>query len=240
MKCEKPSLDINYDFRTDSGGKDPDFASPTLKKFHKLLWNKKLPNGEMLSLIDKLPNHYLLGITDSMEVSLSSDTLCNSYSKRKRMQPLLEPISSLMEQFKKDLYSIGGFILFPSKRINGFNTINQARGWIKTIDDRFDLTLECIRLYYRNRQSPLYPTLNRYRNFFSLFVDFEKYVKFFLLEDLVSKDFNQVRFFILHSKTFDGNALPKNTEDYFEFITNAQSFLQSRNQRILDWANKNI
>ncbi len=156
------------------------------------------------------------------------------------MQPLLEPISSLMEQFKKDLYSIGGFILFPSKRINGFNTINQARGWIKTIDDRFDLTLECIRLYYRNRQSPLYPTLNRYRNFFSLFVDFEKYVKFFLLEDLVSKDFNQVRFFILHSKTFDGNALPKNTEDYFEFITNAQSFLQSRNQRILDWANKNI
>jgi len=240
MGLEKLSLDITYDVRTDSDGKDPDFASPTLRKFHKILWNKKLPNGDILRLSSELPNHYLLGKTKTNEISLSSDTICNSYSKRKKMQPVLNPISSSVEQFRKDLYSVGGFLIFPSKRIDGLNTINQARGWIKTIDDRFDLTLECIRLFYLNLQSPLYPTLNRYRDFFSLFVDFENYVKFFLLEDLVSTDFNHVKFFIKQGTTFDGNALPKNMDDYFIFMTNAQSFLQSRNQRILDWANKNI
>jgi hypothetical protein len=43
--------------------------------------------------------------------------------------------------------------------------MNQARGVSKMIDDRFDLTLECIRRYYKNESSPLFETIKRYSDF---------------------------------------------------------------------------
>ena len=47
MKLE---FDIKYDVRNDSNGKDPDSASETLKAYHKMLWSKPLPNGQMMEL----------------------------------------------------------------------------------------------------------------------------------------------------------------------------------------------
>jgi hypothetical protein len=38
-------IDIAFDFRTDSDGKDPDTHSPTLRQYHKRLWSKALPRG---------------------------------------------------------------------------------------------------------------------------------------------------------------------------------------------------
>ena len=38
-------IDIEYDFRTDSNGGDVDKCSSTLRKYHKILWSKPLPNG---------------------------------------------------------------------------------------------------------------------------------------------------------------------------------------------------
>ena len=43
-------IDITFDFRSDSGGKDPDGYSPTLNAYHKALWSKQLPNGEVMGL----------------------------------------------------------------------------------------------------------------------------------------------------------------------------------------------
>ena len=59
-------IDTRFDFTTDSpgywdgfwernaglgaGGSDPDNASPTLQKYHKELWSKPLPNGEVMDL----------------------------------------------------------------------------------------------------------------------------------------------------------------------------------------------
>ena len=37
-------IDITFDFRSDSSGKDPDSYSPTLNAYHKTLWSKQLPN----------------------------------------------------------------------------------------------------------------------------------------------------------------------------------------------------
>jgi hypothetical protein len=51
--------------------------------------------------------------------------------------------------------TIGAYIIFPSNRRNNQMTINQARGVHPRIWDRFDLTLECIRLFYENKESPL-------------------------------------------------------------------------------------
>jgi hypothetical protein len=35
-------LDVGFDFRSDANGGDPDRKSPTLKKYHLMLWNKPL------------------------------------------------------------------------------------------------------------------------------------------------------------------------------------------------------
>ena len=43
-------IDITFDFRSDAKGKDPDAYSPTLNAYHKILWSKKLPNGEIMDL----------------------------------------------------------------------------------------------------------------------------------------------------------------------------------------------
>ena len=43
-------IDITFDFRSDSRGKDPDAYSPTLNAYHRALWSKKLPNGEVMEL----------------------------------------------------------------------------------------------------------------------------------------------------------------------------------------------
>ena len=43
-------IDIHFDVQTDSNGKDPDYASKTLKTYHQALWSKPLPNGQMMQL----------------------------------------------------------------------------------------------------------------------------------------------------------------------------------------------
>ena len=59
-------IDTTFDFTSDTphywdnfwqnceglgcGSADPDSKSPTLKNYHKLLWSKRLPNGEFLDL----------------------------------------------------------------------------------------------------------------------------------------------------------------------------------------------
>lgn len=42
-------IDITFDFRTDSNGENPDFASPTLRRNHHLLWSKPLSTLEYAS-----------------------------------------------------------------------------------------------------------------------------------------------------------------------------------------------
>jgi hypothetical protein len=42
--------DIDFDFRQDSKCGDPDTDSQKLYEAHKLLWNKKLPNGKIITL----------------------------------------------------------------------------------------------------------------------------------------------------------------------------------------------
>lgn len=108
-------------------------------------------------------------------------------------------------------YTIGGMMVFPSNKVNNLPALNGACGLTRSIADRMDLTLECFRLFYLGQESPLWVTLERYREFFALFGDFTGYVSFFLLQDLVAPDFSSVKF--LHSFTdFDGNAVPSEIE----------------------------
>src|SRR5690606_22452437 len=110
--------------------------------------------------------------------------------------------------------TIGGHIIFPAHRKSG-HTINQARGISGTICDRFDLTLECIRRFYQDEESPLSKTLTNYENFFDLFVDFSGYVTFFHLQDFIDQQERIV--FSLPFDNFKRPPLPQTAEEYKQY-----------------------
>ncbi|MCF7859974.1 MAG: hypothetical protein K9N07_11750, partial [Candidatus Cloacimonetes bacterium] len=56
---EKSIINTNFNFYSDARGGDPDSTSPTLRKYHKLLWSKPLPNGKIFSLSDRQKGVYL-------------------------------------------------------------------------------------------------------------------------------------------------------------------------------------
>ena len=107
------------------------------------------------------------------------------------------------------------------------------RGLSAKIKDRFDLTLESIRLYYSNQSSPLSGTFERYSDFFELFVDFKGYVEFFLLQDLVAEDFASVRFHLPFT-SFDNSPLPNDAGEYLEYKNNTIRFIKARNLRLME------
>lgn len=44
-------IDVTFDFRDDvPAGKDPDLYSSTLHEYHRTLWSKQLPSGQMFTL----------------------------------------------------------------------------------------------------------------------------------------------------------------------------------------------
>lgn len=229
-----PAIDITFDFRRDTPpGKDPDAFSPTLKNYHKLLWSKPLPCGITFSLSDLKHGAYLHHQSEAGEFYLSSDSAIHTFSNLPEMANIIKTINQEeMENFKALGYTIGGMLIFPSKRINGKATINGARGMHPRIKDRIDLTLECIRRHYENLNSPLSNVLNRYSNFFSLFKNFSGYLEFFLLQDLVSEDFQSVKFF-LPFDDFKTSALPVNPHAYRSYKCLATDFVNKRNQRII-------
>ena len=229
-------IDFNFDVRTDANGKDPDIYSNTLKKYHKFLWSKELPNGQLLDLEEIPP--YLAFRFNMQTINFSSDSIANSYGNTKRINHLINEIDrSEIEEFIDKNSTIGAYIIFPSKRENGQMTINGARGFNNRIADRFDLTLECIRRKYLGLDNPLSETLNSATNhfFFSMFKDFRGYVDFFHLQDLASDDYQKVKFFIESGSDLSGNAVPRTAIEYREYKSNSMAFVDARAARMKDW-----
>ena len=67
---ELRDIDIHFDVRTDSYGKDPDSGSPTLKAYHQLLWSKPLPNGQMIFISAVTQSLLVFGMHDTSIVTL--------------------------------------------------------------------------------------------------------------------------------------------------------------------------
>lgn len=227
-------IDINFDFRSDTPlGKDPDSHSPTLRSFHKLLWSKPLPSGALFNLDDTKSGIYLHHQSELGEFFLSSDTATHTFSRWASMAHIINQVNSAeIEIFRKLAYTIGSMIIFPGNRIEGKSTINGARGFHPLIKDRIDLTLECIRRYYKGEESPLSDSLARYKDFFALFQNFQGYVEFFLLQDLVSKDCSSIQF-LLPFDNFRTPAVPKTLDGYLSYKDLTIKYIHARNQRIL-------
>ena len=231
-------IDNTFDFRRDvKPNADPDKESKKLLSYHKYLWSKKLPNGQMFELSDTEPDNYLFHKSKLGKFSMSSDGIGVSFINRKDMSKIINQISEKRkEEILSIVYSLGGFIIFPSNKImiNGKKrlTINGERGWNRRIVDRFDLTLECIRRYYLNIDNPLQQTLQRYEKFFQLFQNFRGYVEFFLLQDLVKSKFTEIKFFLNFDAKFPSRPLPKSLEEYNQYINNNLDFIIKRRNRM--------
>lgn len=224
-------IDVAFDFRRDTPeGKDPDVHSKTLRRYHRLLWSKPLPSGAPFGLSDSIRGHYLHHRSTAGEFSLSSDTVIPTFRWHKLVQTQIA--APELEEFRATVYTMGGMMVFPAKRIDGKWTINQARGCTRQIGDRFDLTLECVRRYYNGDESPLSQVLTRYASFFEIFGGFRGYVEFFLLHDLVSGDFSTVKMFAPF-QDFRTPAIPKDVDAYRAYKSSACQFIHKRNQRIL-------
>lgn len=165
-------IDTTFDFRTDAAGKDPDTYSPTLCRYHQLLWSKPLPSGVVFELVPtSRPPYYFSHISRTGEFVLSSDAFIPAYTRYGVPKTVLEQFSAgEHDHFNAIGYTIGGLILWPANPIDRKWTINQARGCLRSsIGDRMDLTLESIRRHYRAASSPLADVLARYRHFFAAF-----------------------------------------------------------------------
>lgn len=224
-------IDTTFNMFSDTPkGCDPDQKSPTLRRYHRLLWSRQLPSGFIFQLDEDLCHSSPLG-----QFSLSSDAITHSYKSHRRTAHI---IAQLEREEKDALFSSGStiasYIVFPSKRVNGKATINGARGMNAKIGDRFDLTLECIRRHYRNETSPLSEALGRYADFFQLFVSFEGYVDFFLLGDLVDAS-GSVKFY-LPFDDFRNSPFPNNLNEYREYWRGVLKFIEKRNQRIEEFS----
>lgn len=229
-------IDTTFNVYSDAQGGDPDSKSPTLRKYHKIIWSKPLPNGVFFELCTNKSGFYLYHISVLGEFSLGSDAIWHTYKNHIRKQWLTKQIPNEVDDFLNNGARIGAYTVFPNKKLDGKNTINQARGINRLIDDRFDLTLECIRLFYLKQESPLYDTLLRYKSFFELFESFTGYIKFFLLDDLVDENEN-VRFYL----PFDNFKTKPTFADKYEYLVYKKgvlNFIEARNKRINNYVNK--
>jgi hypothetical protein len=233
-------FDTTFDFRKDATGPDPDSSSRMLREYHQRLWSKPLPSGDPFELeitfVDKR-GYFLHHLSSRGEFYLTSDSAMQTWSRPRKwpeMQPLIAQIPEKdKEDFLTVAHQIGGKVMFP---VASKPTINQARGMNSRIADRFDLTLECIRLHYLKEDNPLAEVLTRYEDFFDLFEDFNGYTDFFLLQDLVSEDALRVEF-LIEFKDFNESPLPT-AEEYQRYRENGISFVQSRNRRMSEYVDR--
>ncbi len=230
------NIDISFNVYTDANGGDPDSTSPTLRYYHKMLWSKKLPNGDPFELTDKKSGAYLYHYSGRGEFYLGSDAITHSYRNHKRKNWLTKQIQEDVIELFDTGSTIGAYTLFPNNRMDKQHTINQARGVNSYIDDRFDLTLECIRLFYAGQQSPLYDTFKRYKDFFELFETFKNYIDFFLLNDLVDEQ-ESIAFYLPFDQ-FKTRPIFTDIEEYLTYKKGVIEFIKARNKRIHNYANQ--
>ena len=221
-------IDVEYDVRNDSHGKDPDSFSNTLKEYHRLLWSKPLPNGDVMQLdINKNTlrwGDYWFGCD-----SITASFLHWRFPLKNYVEKTIPNFKEFKESYLHRTYTIGGSIIFPLQRWS----MNQARGCSLRICDRWDLTLECIRRFYDGEPTPLDKALEKSCDFFKLFVNFKGYVDFFLLQDCVDDDYHVK--FNLHTSLFETMPMPKSMEEYMSWINSQLDFVATRNKRIYQY-----
>jgi hypothetical protein len=231
------ALDLTFDFMSECVGKDADTHSPTLRRYHQLLWSKPLPGGGSFDLVipTRKSDDYLVYDAPSGAMCLGSDAITNSYTGWMRPRALVEAMAGLgpaeKTRFLNPPYTVASTMIWPVRSAHR-PTINQARGTRAKIADRMDLTLECIRRHYNMEDGgPLHDVLANYADFFALFTSFREFVDFFHFQDLVTLDYSGIEFFL----PFDGfktSGVPSTKEDYVACREATLKFVEARGTRM--------
>jgi hypothetical protein len=225
-------IDITFDFRSDTPpGKDPDAFSATLRRYHRFLWSKPLPDGSAFALDDSGPS-YLYHRSALGEFFLSSDSVIPTFTGHRLISNIIKQIPrDELDTFFSLGYTIGDMMVFP---VGHGPSFNQLRGFHPRIKDRFDLSVECIRRHYCDEWSPLKDCLSRYADSFELFESFPGYVEYFLLQDLVADDCSTVKF-QAPFEDFATSPLPGSVDAYRAHRQLAMDFIEARNLRISEY-----
>ena len=247
MPLDAHEFDDEFNFDADqpaAKSPDADRDSPMLRRYHQLLWSKPLRSGHLFTLeAPAVRSHGYLIHTDAEggKIWLGSDAITNSYTGWTRPKALVESIAALdhlqKARYLHPPYTVGSAIIWPV-RTKDRPTINQARGTRSKIADRMDLTLECIRRHYAgDADSPLSDVLAAYDDYFALFEGFGEFVDFFHLQDLVTPDYESVRFY-LPLENFDRGGAPRTVDEYVTYMEATQSFIKQRGRRMTEWVAK--
>jgi hypothetical protein len=247
-------FDTSFDYKTDtpSGNSDPDSDSKLLRWDHEMLWSKALPSGDIFApKVTPRKSEYLI-FTDAKKdrYCYGSDAITSSYTrwvkkKRPRSRALAEAIAGLTDDQKSVYldppYTIGSAMIWPL-RTKDLPTMNTARGLRMSVADRMDLTLECVRRHYTGEPgSALADVTDAYKDFFELFGQreqgFKEFVDFFHFQDLVTPDYNAVRFY-LPFKNFEHSGVPTTIKDYATYRNATLQFIVGRGRRMAEWVTK--
>jgi hypothetical protein len=225
-------IQVEKDMREDlQEGSDADMYSRILHQYHHALWNR----GPLLGLEESSSKKGPFKFKHKDWV-YTSDSIIHTYKDWHRLKSIQKDEDSVNRVYLQGS-KISGYVIFPGKQINRKQTINQRRGIHLSITDRFDLTLECIRRSYKNDfNHPLGETLKVYWSYFEQFGNFESYVRFFFLDDLV--EFKQseikIKFWLpLKNESFQDNyPLPSDEKEYSQFLSSLEIFVSRRKDRI--------
>lgn len=251
--CDMTYIDTSFDFTTDSpnywdgfwnrnegrgaGGSDPDSSSPTLQKYHQILWSRVLPCGKEMGLVTKGTKCSRCLEWEDFTFTSDSIAVSHRYGKMndilKQFEKVVPNYHAYMENFIHKAYTIGGMMIWPCRR----GSINQAKGCNGKIADRIDRTLECVRRYYNNEESPMSHCLENDSRFFELFVDFKGFVDFFFFQDLVSTDYKRVNMMV-GNNDFSTPALAQSVEEYCQWLETQLVLVAKRNERIKNFIEK--
>lgn len=253
-------LDLTFDYDSDHDATKPrkqrwdaDNDSPRLRLDHELLWTKELRSGVRFapSAPRARRDGYLIW-TDATGVQhwYGSDAITHSYTSWDSPPALAAAKAGLTEtqraEFLAPRYTLASSSIWPVKS-SAPRSMNQARCFgpaRRTIADRIDLTLECVRRYYLGHSSDGYlsETIRAYSEFFDLFQDgFEEFVEFFHFQPLVTPD--GIRSLLdagelLNDYTFDKEATPSSTQEYVTYRQNTLAFVAARGQLMAEWVTK--
>lgn len=187
-----------------------------------------MPSKDTYALTQPAPprsRNYLGFSSSGGDFVCGSDAITNSYTRWGKPVTLVNAIASLnhdqRSRYLNPQYTIGSAMIWPV-RTKDQPTMNQARGTRQLVADRMDLTLECIRLHYRDETwNPLSDVISAYKDFFDLFDDFKGFVDFFHFQDLVTPDYENVEFYLKEdSGDFNRAGMPATTEEYVEYREN--------------------
>ncbi len=233
---------------------DPDSWHKDLRESHRILWSRPFPSGDAWSFAP-VPRWYLKNAepraNEPTQWSIGSDNFATTHTNA--LPKMASTIPDYEMGHLHDFCTIGGYIVFPNGIAQTRTTqvkprkwsINQARGMERRISDRFDLTLDAIRLYFvritTRDANPIGDVLDAYGWFFDSFgkgaEGFQAYVDYFFLNPMVTDG----RVVPMYGDALDfGDALPRRSQSaYNDYIAAQRTAVSDRNELITRWWEQN-